>query len=393
MKLEVLPGRKGDCLLLHLTEDGQNRLVLIDGGPRGVWEDDLAPRLEELVDERGPGEKLTLDLVIVTHIDDDHINGILRLFNAIQLEDFPVEIAELWHNSFDRVLGNDETLKATKASVLNSIEQFGAQFTEDASHERGNAALVLSSVAQGDRLLSQANALEIPVNPGFDNNLVMAHLPPKARSIFGAQWTLEGPMRSELQALQEVFDEWLSKQDDERTTASLLASLADRSPANLSSIVLTVEADGRRFLLTGDARSDHILRALGEGSHHYDIIKLPHHGSDNNVHPEFFRTVIGDTYVFCGNGSHGNPERKTLEMLLDNREAEGKPRLVFTETIEDIDAKRKSEWKKQQRRNKKKGRKVTPWDPATMSLQMLFEERDDEIDLIVPDEHGLLDML
>jgi len=50
---------------------------------------------------------------------------------------------------------------------------------------------------------------------------------------------------------------------------------------------------------------------------HVDILKMPHHGSDRNLDPIFFQRVSADHYVFSGNGEHGNPERETLQMLLN----------------------------------------------------------------------------
>ena len=81
------------------------------------------------------------------------------------------------------------------------------------------------------------------------------------------------------------------------------------------------------MLLTGDARGDKILegprarrRAQADGkSMHVDVLKVPHHGSSNNLETDFFERITADHYVFSGNGEHGNPERETLEMLFKAR--------------------------------------------------------------------------
>ena len=52
---------------------------------------------------------------------------------------------------------------------------------------------------------------------------------------------------------------------------------------------MLAECDGKRMLLTGDARDDHVLAGLDEagiakdGKTHVDILKLPHHGSIRNI--------------------------------------------------------------------------------------------------------------
>ncbi len=75
------------------------------------------------------------------------------------------------------------------------------------------------------------------------------------------------------------------------------------------------------MLLTGDARGDFIedsLRDAGmlvDNSAHFDLFKVPHHGSDRNVSTSFFKKVTSDHYVFSANGKHHNPDDAALTML------------------------------------------------------------------------------
>ena len=59
---------------------------------------------------RADGGTLELQLVAVSHIDDDHIRGVLDLVKAVAREqeegrDPSFEILGLWHNSFEDVVG------------------------------------------------------------------------------------------------------------------------------------------------------------------------------------------------------------------------------------------------------------------------------------------------
>ena len=49
------------------------------------------------------------------------------------------------------------------------------------------------------------------------------------------------------------------------------------------------------------------------------MLKVQHHGSENNVDENFCRKVSADHYVFCGNGSHGNPELPVIETIFNSR--------------------------------------------------------------------------
>lgn len=126
--------------------------------------------------------------------------------------------------------------------------------------------------------------------------------------------------------MQREWDEVLKERglaEEERQARA--AALLDRSVFNLSSLIVLAEADGKRMILTGDARGDHILRGLKEagllapGPLHVDILKLPHHGSNRNVDVEFFRRVTADHYIASGDGRHHNPEVETFRMIAEAR--------------------------------------------------------------------------
>jgi hypothetical protein len=167
--------------------------------------------------------------------------------------------------------------------------------------------------------------------------------------------------------------------------------------------VLLGEVDGRRMLLTGDARGDKILRGLelvgampAGGSMHVDLLKVPHHGSAYNVELDFFKRITADHYVFSGNGEHGNPERETLEMLLDARGNEPST-IHFTYPIDEIDAGRKTEWDKQQEMKRQRGLETVDWKPETQGLEALFGGRDlagADQQIRIAGEHGhMIDLL
>lgn len=79
--LDVLRARKGDCLMIHYGSKDKPHLILIDGGPSDVYRPHLKPRLALVHEARGLEEEdsLPVDVVMVSHVDDDHIKGILEL--------------------------------------------------------------------------------------------------------------------------------------------------------------------------------------------------------------------------------------------------------------------------------------------------------------------------
>jgi hypothetical protein len=54
---------------------------------------------------------------------------------------------------------------------------------------------------------------------------------------------------------------------------------------------------------------------------HFDLLKLPHHGSNNNVEEDFFRRITADTYVVSGDCVRfPNPNKSAMLWLATERE-------------------------------------------------------------------------
>jgi hypothetical protein len=398
--LDVIRARKGDCLLLHYGSEDDPRLMVIDGGPRGVYGPHLKPRLEEIRKARGleKNEPLPVDLLMVSHVDDDHIQGILDLTKDL-IQDNPnlVQVLSLWHNSFENII--DSTPMELTAAFQS---QFGAasmggepgDLTVDAEEEEEvivSSLKVLASIQQGAQLRSDANRLEWPLNPEFDEGLILASETGDALDMEdGLKFTVVGPMLPELKKLHEKHQEWLKElAKGGKTPEEVLSAYIDKSVPNLSSLVVLAEAGEKRMLLTGDARGDKILEGLElvglmeeGGTMHVDLLKVPHHGSANNLDNDFFERITADHYVFSGDGEHGNPERESLQMLLDAR-GDAEYTIHLTYPIEELDAGRKEDWEKEQAKEKKKqqknpSKKVRPdWSPEEHSLQALFDQHEE----------------
>jgi hypothetical protein len=235
---------------------------------------------------------------------------------ADEKKPLPLKILRFWHNSFDDIIGN------APRELLSSIQaSFGAAGLNGELDSEGfdaYTAKVLASVAQGVRLRDDAKKLKLPINKEFGGKLVMADSGTSIDLGKGLQFTVAGPMKTDLLALQKEHDAFLEKARKEAGKAAL-AAFTDTSVANLSSIVLVAETKKKRILLTGDARGDKILEGLEKaqllkpgGKMHLDILKVPHHGSDRNMATIFFERVTADHYVFSGDGEHGNPECETV---------------------------------------------------------------------------------
>src|SRR5215213_472161 len=122
--LDVIPAKEGDCLILHYGSKDDPRLALIDGGQSGVYQESLKVRLQQVKDARGLGQnkQLPINLLMVSHVDDDHIVGILDLTKDL-IQDDPTfaRVLNFWHNSFENVIG-----EAPPQLTAAFTAQFGA---------------------------------------------------------------------------------------------------------------------------------------------------------------------------------------------------------------------------------------------------------------------------
>jgi len=321
LTLEVLRAQFGDCLLLHHGND----VVLIDGGPRNAYDESLKPRLQELIQERGGN--LFLRMVMVSHIDDDHIVGLADMFEDVvdaRDERRPAlqwQAGELWLNSFAKVTGDGakpDAVGAAESAALDGLvgEVAGAE-----------SQAIAVSIPNGNRLVRDAGKLDIVLNKSAGGGLVECGDAKTTLAITpGLSFTVLAPAAKRLENLRRKWEAFNAKHADAEPAANL-----DQSVFNLSSIVVLAEADGKRALLTGDARSDDILHGLelsglqlskNDPPLQVDLLKLPHHGSVRNVKAEFFARVHARNYVISADGSNGNPENATLKLLCDSREGD-----------------------------------------------------------------------
>ena len=95
-----------------------------------------------------------------------------------------------------------------------------------------------------------------------------------------------------------------------------VATNADTSPANGSSIAFIFEYKGQRALLGADAHPGVLVDSLarfkqasGETRVRLDLFKLPHHASKANVTTKLIETVDTDCYLVSTNGdTFGHPD-------------------------------------------------------------------------------------
>ena len=97
-RIEMFPACEGDCLIVTYGQPGTPKRILIDGGRVATYAD-LRAHLVGL-----PQDQRRFELLIITHVDRDHIEGMLKLFADPNL---PVTFGEVWFNAYHHLNDGD----------------------------------------------------------------------------------------------------------------------------------------------------------------------------------------------------------------------------------------------------------------------------------------------
>jgi beta-lactamase superfamily II metal-dependent hydrolase len=224
MKLTVFQSEKGDCVLLEGREGGR---VLADGGMSSTYTKHVAPFLGTLRKNNQP-----LDAVYLSHIDEDHIDGILQLMEdevawrtyLYQIDPNggnnekakkptsvrPPVVEKVWHNAFhDQVKDNkgeiEEMLAATATILTGSTNR---DLSEIVQFHQNLAASVRQAINLSRRLGEKQ--LNIKLNPEAKGKLMMLRkVVGKPIKVGSMDWTIIGPMPVDLEILKRDWNKWL----------------------------------------------------------------------------------------------------------------------------------------------------------------------------------------
>lgn len=341
--LHVVQAQHGDCFLLEYGSAAEPKYILVDGGPADVYEAHLKPVLKAI-----PAQDRALERVILSHVDDDHIKGVLDLMEELRGQHErrqrpTVAVQELWHNTFSTIVDVGLAgLASDRPDLLCGVMDLTPDLVHwgEGEEVRPPRSPTLESIDQGDELTDQAGSLTLPINHDFhpERLISLEGAPQPVPEFEGLDLYVVGPSGHNLERLQVKWQRWLDKHLAAGPRA-LESSVREEEPVprpddsvfNLSSIMLLAEADGKKILLTGDGLGKHLIEGLersgmlapGE-AFHVDILKLPHHGSARNVTPGFFHRVTADQYVISANGRDGNPDLPTLKWLVEAAREQGR---------------------------------------------------------------------
>ena len=350
----MYPANNGDAFLI-VTELPQPLAILVDGGYGSTFNDYISPDLK-IFAEQG----YCLDLVVATHIDADHISGLLEFFkqNGNSSSTKIIPIKDVWHNSvrsldFSSVYNADT--KPDDLDLLTEIKRRGfAKPTgseddpEEISAKQGSslAALLLG----GNYRWNMGKGLK-SINCGgtsalkFGDDMQLQVIAPQIRRLQQLKtWWIRELKRfgfTGTPGVGGIFDdafEFLCSYKNlqaatspaptqiSSSTDSSLKNIyqPDTSVTNSSSIAFIAKIGPARILFLGDAWAEDIelyLKSLSNtagSAFIFDAIKVSHHGSLRNTSPALLELIDARVFLISSDGKrHSHPDFAVLKAIVD----------------------------------------------------------------------------
>lgn len=296
VEIELLQVTYGDCVFIYITEGDSTFTILMDGGPKSAYRRKERLRmvpgcLQKKLDAMKDAGK-HIDLLIITHVDEDHIGGLKEWFEL----DFPSNdfVREIWINDDIEIadVRDKRNTSAKAASLLKLLEEKGMK------HRNRIVAGMKEDFCWG--------IIKV-LAPNVDDHNVIAHDIKKELKNAGTSTKYQKSIKDYL------------KGEYTRDTVT---------PENDASIAILLQTkDGENNLFLGDASITTIMDSIEKDDEiekplHCKWVKLSHHGSKNNFLPSLLDLVTAENFVFSTDGSYyGHPDKEVLSQLVEKTDA------------------------------------------------------------------------
>jgi beta-lactamase superfamily II metal-dependent hydrolase len=253
--------KSGDAIALRFSYAGRWVIVIIDGGFGDVG--------DQLVqDVRSWYGTSHVDLVISTHPDADHINGLTPVLHAFDVDELFIHLPRE-HRS--------------------DVSSWGAEPIDDLVGLACRRGVTVTEPFTGTSRFGGVLTIVGPTGDDYESLLDSARL-----GEIQAAAASKG-----LGAALRITARKLASQVLDHLPLETLTDLGETSERNNSSVITLLTIDGERLLLTGDAgipalvNAADYLETLPSVSLPLSLFQAPHHGSRHNVGPSILDRMLG----------------------------------------------------------------------------------------------------
>lgn len=344
-KLKTFNVGLGDCITLLLENNGEEVHVLVDCGC-------YRKEVDEYITNEFGGR---IDYLIVTHIDNDHICGLITMLET----KLDLVIHHILYNCYqrtsdalqewdDKMVQNVQRVYGHLPVVVDMLE---GQVNAEAS--KTLAELILSNenwkkAWQREYITADSKAIELGGNMGrliflSPSEQALETLDEEYRKLF---WKLLYKKKALdykkeetiYEALLRIMKSEFEDNREEMVSAKNLDEQALRDYANeplgtltkknMASIAFVWEHNGHRILFMGDAAPEQVYEMLKEVYQGmakpvlFDAIKVSHHGSAHSMSNELMDLADSERWFVTG-GASLRPSCQALARILTHALPDG----------------------------------------------------------------------
>ncbi len=349
----------GDCNIIRLVKDEKDQyVIMVDCGR---YTEPLKEYLQNTLQNH-------IDLLIATHIDGDHIQGMATMLK----EHKGLTVGEIWYNCYRRTEGAESIVfNDQQKAILKQIQkalpvEFDAINYREISVSQGKtlAQTILDNeelkrVWKTESITYETEGFDIP--GGFGKIIFLAPKPKALKTIedkfkgafnkyFMQAWKESIENSEELQELlirlvdayQEKFEEkQISAKNKPVYDAAFVREQtkeedADDSDTNYSSIAFMLDCGEHRIAMLGDAFASTIEKAIDNKYKdrakpiECDAIKVSHHGSNGNSSKALFDRINSHLYFIPGGKGEKYPTWGTFGRIAEIHKDEQAKLIVFS---------------------------------------------------------------
>lgn len=334
----------GDCLFLILRDEqvGDSFHIMVDCNV-------LTPEIKHFIYSE-LGSKI--DTLIITHIDADHTNGIVKLLRDIESEH--LQINQILFNGFQPQTDNPQPLNDEIRKKLDAAMKFLPPIVDENNHKTNgvDAACLVTEINKkqqwkdvwrktpilaGETIaLSEAKWGRLrflsPTQNAIDKLLHEVKLE-YARKLGVA------PPKQDFENQDKYFELMLRLSNLRKRptiikktrglviTKDVMVKYAEIDAdenavtlANKASLAFYWEStdSSKRVLMMGDAIPSQILSQLNEiyeGTMQFEAVKISHHGSKNNTSISLLNKISSEHYFITGGKSSEGPHIETIARI------------------------------------------------------------------------------
>ncbi|MDR3595046.1 MBL fold metallo-hydrolase [Clostridium sp.] len=375
VNLKIFPAGYGDCFLIGIHNLNKSFNILVDGGLSDTYKNSLKKELKKL---SKTGQKI--DLLINTHIDSDHINGLISFLRDNNKSKY-IEIDEIWYNGLEQIAEAYTMSEKTIDNDIKIIDKICEKGYEDEFKEIEDASAIggisfssliefgkynHNKVVDGKAITNKLKKIKFSehvkikiISPNMEELRILEEEWAEELAKENYKFTVPKCMKlvstfeflvSRLKNHYEKYRKNVSGSDELESYVSDLQEV-DNSIVNGSSISFVLEIDEKKLLFLGDSIvkikdkcmiTKKLIEEYGENAK-FNLIKLPHHGSRYNMTNDFLTTFRSDDYVISSNSEKfGHPDIDVLANLICRNQQ--KKTLIFNYPVRQYEILNNEAW-------------------------------------------------